>query len=161
METDGQRAPKPEFATLFDTIEFPEAYRITYLAGAIAGPAYEAIKREFGLIRAEYVLLVCLAHFDELTAQDVANISRRPRNTVSRAVHRMVAEGLILRAPDATDGRQARLRITDAGRALQKQAARHLQDRQIAILGGLDQDERELFSKLLRKAARHAASLGD
>lgn len=78
---------------VFYTIEHPEAYRITYLANAIVFPAYAAIKRDFGLVRVEYILLVCLSHYDALTAQDVANISRRPRNTISRAVHRMKSEG--------------------------------------------------------------------
>ncbi len=152
------RQPR-DYNGLFDKIEFPEAYRITYLAGAIAVPAYSAIKRDLGIIRAEYVLLACLAHFSEMTAQDVARISRRPRNTVSRAVHRMVAEGYIERAPDADDGRQARLKITPAGRDLHKNAAEYLRSRQDVVLNGLNKDEREVFSGLLRKAALGAALL--
>ena len=150
-----------DFTALFDLIEFPDAYRTTYLAGSIAIPAYAAIKRDFGIIRAEYVLLACLAHFDGLTAQDVANIARRPRNTVSRAVHRMVAEGYIERAPDAEDGRQSRLRITPAGRVLHGKAAACLTARQDEVLSVFDARERETFSRLLRKAARHAAALED
>ena len=161
MAKDTDDSRMRDFAVLFDTIEFADAYRTTYLAGSIARPAYDAIKQEFGIIRAEYVLLACLAHFDALTAQDVANIARRPRNTVSRAVHRMVAESYIERAPDAEDGRQSRLRITEAGRSLHERAAVYLQDRQEAVLAGLDADERRVFSKLLRKAARHAATLED
>ena len=158
-DTTGQQ--RRDFTSLFDAIEFPDAYRTTYLAGSIARPAYDAIRRDLGIIRAEYVLLACLAHFEELTAQDVANIARRPRNTVSRAVHRMVAEGYIERAPDADDGRQARLRITDAGRRLHERAAAYLAARQDRVLSGLDDGERAAFSALLRKAALHAASLKD
>lgn len=153
------RSRTRDFTSLFDEIEFPDAYRTTYLAGSIAGPAYAAIKRDLGIIRAEYVLLVCLAYFPDLTAQDVARIGRRPRNTVSRAVHRMVAEGFIERAPDAEDARQAHLRITPAGRALHERAAVYLSERQEIVLGALDEEERATFSRLLGKAARHAASL--
>lgn len=149
-----------DFTGLFDMIAFPEAYRITYLAGSIAIPAYADIKRDLGLIRAEFVLLACLAHFPEMTAQDVARVSQRPRNTVSRAVHRMVAEGYIERAPDAEDGRQARLRITGAGRDLQARAARYLTARQDQVLAHLSPDERRHLSDLLRKAARGAAAMG-
>ncbi|MGI9356168.1 MAG: MarR family winged helix-turn-helix transcriptional regulator [Rhizobiaceae bacterium] len=150
-----------DYTALFDTIEFPEAYRITYLAGAIAVPAYSGIKRDLGIIRAEYVLLACLSHFEEMTAQDVARISRRPRNTVSRSVHRMVAEGYIERAPDAEDGRQARLKITPAGRTLHRKAARYLKKRQEVVLTGLDESERQVFSDLLRKVALSASALED
>ncbi len=149
------------FLKIFDTVEFRDAYRISYLANAIVMPSYEAIRRDYGIIRAEYVLLVCLSHFPELTAQDVARIARRPRNTVSRAVHRMLAEGYIERVPDPDDGRQARLTITTTGRALHEKIAEYLRRRQEEVLGNLDASEREMLTTLLRKAALHAASLSD
>ena len=133
---------------LFETIEFRDAFRLTYLGNAIINPAYEAIRREFGLIRPEYTLLACLSHYSELTAQDVATISRQPRNTISRAVHR-----------DPDDARQSRLRITPKGRALHESAALVMQQRQEEVLGGLDEDERDTLSRLLLKSARFAASL--
>lgn len=144
---------------LFETIEFRDAFRLTYLGNAIINPAYEAIRREFGLIRPEYTLLACLSHYSELTAQDVATISRQPRNTISRAVHRTLAEGYIERAPDPDDARQSRLRITPKGRALHESAALVMQQRQEEVLGGLDEDERDTLSRLLLKSARFAASL--
>jgi len=150
-----------DLTRIFDTIEYPEAYRITYLANAIVFPAYGEIKRDFGLVRAEYILLACLSHFDVLTAQDVARISRRPRNTISRAVHRMLDEGYLDRAPDPDDGRQSRLRITPAGRALHGHVADYLSRRQDEVLGGLTAPERETLSGLLKKAAQTAARLND
>ena len=142
-----------DLTRIFDEIEYPLAYRITYLANSIVFPAYGAIKREFGLVRAEYILLVCLSHFERLTAQEVARISRRPRNTISRAVHRMLAEGYLDRAPDPADGRQAVLCITPAGRALHERIVGTLVARQEEVLGGLDAGEREVLGRLLRKAA--------
>ena len=96
-----------------------------------------------------------------MKAQDVADISRRPRNTVSRAVHRMVAEGNIERTPDTEDGRQARLKITQAGRALHLKAAAKLKLRQDLVLDLLDSEERKLFSDLLLKLAVGASKLSD
>ncbi|MEP1209272.1 MAG: MarR family transcriptional regulator [Rhizobiaceae bacterium] len=154
-------ADTPDLAEIFDEIEYPEAFRITYLANSIVFPAYGEIKRDFGLVRSEYILLACLSHFEELTAQDVARISRRPRNTISRAVHRMLAEGFLQRAPDPSDGRQARLRITRLGRDLHHKIASYLVRRQDQILGGLSTSERSTLSKLLKKAALHASRLPD
>lgn len=150
---------EPELTVIFDTIEYPEAYRITYLANSIVFPAYAEIKRDFGLVRAEYILLACLSHFDVLTAQDVARISRRPRNTISRAVHRMLREGFIDRAPDPDDGRQSRLRITDAGRDLHVSISAYLTRRQDEVMGALTTQERHTLAQLLKKAALHAAQL--
>ena len=149
----------PDLTKIFDTIEYPDAYRITYLGNAIVMPAYDAVQRDFGLVRAEYILLVCLSHYEELTAQDVARIARRPRNTISRAVHRMLKEGHLQRAPDPNDGRQARLRITPSGRALHEEIATYLLRRQEEVLSVLSADERRTLSGILQKAALHAATL--
>lgn len=155
------RSDDTDLTRIFDTIEYPEAYRITYLANAIVFPAYAEIKRDFGLVRAEYILLACLSHFDVLTAQDVARISRRPRNTISRAVHRMLKDGYLDRAPDPEDGRQSRLQITPAGRALHDQISTYLSRRQNDVLATLSQDERKTLATLLKKAALNAANLDD
>lgn len=159
MANEKHEGKAQDLTRIFDTIEFPDAYRITYLANAIVIPGYDAVKRDFGIIRSEYFLLCCLSHFPELLAQDVARIARQPRNTVSRAVHRMLDEGYIERSPDPDHGRKALLSITRKGRALHEKIAVYLKARQDEVLGGLDQTERELFRGLLRKAALHAATL--
>lgn len=159
MKRSVEAAVETDLTRIFDTIEYPEAYRITYLANAIVFPAYADIKKDFGLVRAEYILLVCLSHFDTLTAQDVAQISRRPRNTISRAVHRMLEEGFLDRAPDPADGRQSHLRITPAGREMHGQIATYLSRRQDEVLAGLTAEERATLQRILKKAALHAATL--
>ncbi|MEL7465155.1 MAG: MarR family transcriptional regulator [Pseudomonadota bacterium] len=157
----GDELGAQDLTTIFETVEFADAYRISYLANAVVTPGYDAVKREYGVIRGEYLLLCCLSHYPVLTAQDVATISRRPRNTISRAVHRMLAEGYIERAPDPDDGRQSRLTITPAGRALHGKIAAMLAERQETVLGGLGEEERATLSALLLKAARHAATLDE
>ncbi len=155
------RSHNTELTRIFDTIEYPEAYRITYLANAIVFPAYSEIKRDFGLVRAEYILLACLSHFDSLTAQEAARISRRPRNTISRAVHRMLSDGYLDRAPDPADGRQSKLKITPKGRALHDKISSYLSRRQDDVLAALSAGERATLTALLKKAALHAAKLDD
>ena len=152
-------AATPDLTRIFDTVEFRDAYRISYLANAIVVPGYEGIRREFGIIRAEYLLLLCLAHVPVLTARDVAQMTRRPRNSISRAVHRMLAEGYLDRAPDPSDGRQARLKLKPKGRALHKKIAARLVERQEEVLAALDPAERGQLDGLLQKLALHAATL--
>ena len=142
---------------LFDRVEFPDAFRITYLAGAIITPVYEEMKRDLGLIRPEYTLLACLSHLGEMTAQDVARVSRQPKGTISRVVQRTLAAGLIERAPDPDDARQARLRVTPEGRAMHERGAARMRARQEEVLAGLTASERRALSRLLGKAALHAA----
>ena len=88
-----------------------------------------------------------------LTAQDVSRLTGRPRNSISRAVHRMLAVGHIERAPDPDDGRQVRLTITESGRSLHEKIAATMRERQEQVLAGLAPRERDALRKLLRKAA--------
>ena len=148
-----------ELTSIFENVEFSDAYRISYLANAIVVPSYDDIKRDFGIIRAEYLLLLCLAHFPVLTAQDVSTMTRRPRNSISRAVHRMLSVGYLNRVPDPDDGRQAKLSITPSGRALHDAIAKTLVTRQEEVMDALDDSERQEFQRILQKLALHTATL--
>ncbi len=118
-----------DYSNIFEAVEFPDAYKVSYLANAIVFPTYEDVRKDFGLVRAEYHLLLCLAHYSELTAQDVARITRRPRNSISRAVHRMLDLGFLKRVPDPDDARQAKLQITRKGKIMHQKISAYLVDR--------------------------------
>lgn len=150
---------KPDPKEFLQRVEFRDAALLSFVTSAIIVPAYDEVKREFGIIRAEYMLLLCLSHYPVLTAQDVSRLTGRPRNSISRAVHRMLADGHIERAPDPEDGRQARLTITETGRAIHGRIAELMQQRQETVLGGLKPDERNALRALLEKAASYAVSI--
>jgi DNA-binding MarR family transcriptional regulator len=149
----------PDPTVIFDAIEFRDAYRMSYLTNAVIVPTYDEVRRDFGVIRAEYHLLMCLAHYPTLSAQDVSRLTRRPRNSISRAVHRMLAEGYLDRAPDPDDGRQSLLTITPAGRALHEKIAARLAARQEEILAPLSVSERRQLDRILERLTLHTAAL--
>ena len=148
-----------DYSNIFEAVEFPDAYKVSYLANAIVFPTYEDVRKDFGLVRAEYHLLLCLAHYSELTAQDVARITRRPRNSISRAVHRMLDLGFLKRVPDPDDARQAKLQITREGKIMHQKISAYLVDREAEIFSVLSDTERESFRKLIRKLANFASTL--
>ena len=148
-----------ELTTIFETVEFPDAYKISYLANAIVIPTYEDIRKDFGLVRAEYHLLLGLAHYAELTAQDISRMTRRPRNSISRAVHRMLERGFIKRAVDSENRRQAKLSITLKGRKIYEKISKYLVQREQVVLDILSENELEKLRDILRKLASHAAGL--
>lgn len=150
-----------DVAEFIATVGLRHAYRLSYLTSAIVTAGYDAVKRETGLIRGEYLLLLCLSHQKILTAQDVARMTRRPRNTISRAVHRMLDEGYIDRAPDPSDGRQSKLTITAKGRAMQTRIEQILSEREEEVVAPLSADDHASLDAILQKLARHAASLKD
>ncbi len=150
--------PEPKDLTaLFERTEVPDLYRLSYIANALVLPLYDAVKRDFDLSRGEYLLLFCLSHFPVLTARDVAEMSKRPRNTISRAVHRMLNEGYIDRVPDPEDGRQARLTITQSGRELHDRVMERFRSRETQGFQILDEDDRATLDRILQKLALHIA----
>lgn len=149
---DEARDPKAIFARN----EVPDTFRISFLANSLVLPIYEEIKRDHDLSRGEYLLLFCLSNVAELTAQDVADMTGRPRNSISRAVHRMLRDGYLTRSPDPDDGRQALLRITPSGRALHIDIVSKFVAREAALFGALSQQEREALDLLLGKLVDHA-----
>jgi len=150
-----------DVAEFIATVGLRHAYRLSYLTSAIVTAGYDAVKRETGLIRGEYLLLLCLSHQKILTAQDVARMTRRPRNTISRAVHRMLDEGYIDRAPDPSDGRQSKLTITAKGRAMQTRIEQILSEQEEEVVAPLSADDHASLDAILQKLVRHAASLKD
>ena len=148
-----------DYSNIFEAVEIPDAYKVSYLANAIVFPTYEDVRKDFGLVRAEYHLLLCLAHYSELTAQDVARITRRPRNSISRAVHRMLDLGFLKRVPDPDDARQAKLQITLEGKIMHQKIAAYLVEREAEIFRVLSDTERESFRELIRKLANFASTL--
>lgn len=150
-----------DVAEFIATVGLRHAYRLSYLTSAIVTAGYDAVKRETGLIRGEYLLLLCLSHQKISTAQDVARMTRRPRNTISRAVHRMLDEGYIDRAPDPSDGRQSKLTITAKGRAMQTRIEQILSEQEEEVVAPLSADDHASLDAILQKLVRHAASLKD
>ena len=148
-----------DYSNIFESVEFPDAYKVSYLANAIVFPTYEDVRKDFGLVRGEYHLLLCLAHYSERTAQDVARITRRPRNSISRAVHRMLDLGFLKRVPDPSDARQAKLQITNEGKIMHKKVSEYLVAREAEIFSVLSESEREHFRNLIRKLANFASTL--
>ena len=150
-ETSDDTGTGRDLMAIFERNEMPDTFRISFLANSLVLPVYDEIKREYDLSRGEYLLLFCLSNMTELTAQDVAQMTGRPRNSISRAVHRMLRDGYLTRSPDSEDGRQALLRITPAGQKLHKQIVPKFAERQGALLGALTGNERHQLDRLLSK----------
>lgn len=140
-----------DMSAIFEQSPIRDTFRISFVANRLVLPVYDQILRQLGINRGEYLLVFCLSHFDELTAQDIAQMTARPRNSISRAVHRMIADGYVTRSAHPTDGRQKLLRITAEGRKLHDKILPLFCSREADILSVLDPDERKTLDGLLQK----------
>ena len=149
----------------------PMAYRLNYVANFYVGPLIKRMEDKHKMTRPEWIVLFCLNQQTGLNAQQISNVTGRPKTSISTAVRQLQKKKLIVRHTDVKDGRRQVLRVTDAGQKiykaiLQVRRARERHDRVPRPRGAErpdgdprqdDRQQRELGQALL---AHSAGSLG-
>lgn len=141
---------------ILDAVPIPIAYRIAFITNFYREPLLRRIEREHGVIRPEWTVLICLRFRDDICARDICAITEQPSNTVSRAVASLEGKGLIVGAPDSSDGRRRNLRLTDAGKALHDRLMEPFVEAEAEMTGVLTAAEKTQLVQLLDKIARDA-----
>jgi MarR family transcriptional regulator, temperature-dependent positive regulator of motility len=160
--TNASAAPRPApeagepARIMLDETAIRIGYRVSYLANFYSGPIYRELEATDGLSRPDVIVIVCLAHCRSLTAQDISNMTGRPKNSLSRAVHKLLARGLITRIAAPQDPRQAQLDLTPAGRATFDAFMPRFIEREARMLAPLTAAERREFDRLLGKLVHRA-----
>jgi DNA-binding MarR family transcriptional regulator len=121
-------------------------------------PVFARIQRQSGLLRDENNILFCLAHCGPLTARSICQVLGRPKNSISRAVERLLERQLIASAPVASDRRHSLLSLLPAGRELIAWSTALFRDRQEHMLRALSATERVALDSILTKLMADAES---
>jgi len=127
------------------------AARFNYLALRYNQPLYGWVAERFGLARVEFVVIYSLGLMDGVTASEIAVSTAFPKNTLSRAVARLVRLGLVGRGRLAADHRAQPLTLTPAGRSLLDEALPRFVALEAEMLAPLSLVERETLSTLMAK----------
>jgi MarR family transcriptional regulator, temperature-dependent positive regulator of motility len=127
------------------------SFRINYLSLMFNVPVYGAIEQRYGLVRPQYVVLYALYLRDGIAAKDVSASAGFPKNTISRAISKLLRRKLIQRASDPTDRRSYVLRLTDAGRRILDETVPLMVEREKQMLETLTREEQRVLSKLLAR----------
>ncbi|MEQ8346966.1 MAG: MarR family transcriptional regulator [Sneathiellaceae bacterium] len=147
---------------LFDICDrtvMPIAYRLGFIMNVYREPIIRQFEAEFGLIRPEWTILLCLAEQDGLTARDICDMTGLLRNAISRGVALLEKKGLITRQSDRADGRLMRLSMTDDGQAIFARIEPILQAREAALLSVIPEAERERFRGYLDLLCRQVQEM--
>lgn len=127
------------------------SFRINFLALQFNVPIYRWIEVEFGLQRVEFVVLYSLNLKNGVTASAICNSSGFPRNTISRAIQKLIDKNIVRREVDSGDLRSFVLHLTDEGKRIVDAAMRPMQEREQMMLAGLSPAEQLMLSELLAK----------
>lgn len=141
------------------------AARFNYLALRYNVPLYGWVKERFDLARVEFVVIYNLAVAGSFTASEIASSTAFPKNTLSRAVNRLVKLGHIRATADGGDRRARILTLTESGRAIFDEALPRFAGLEQEMLAPLSLVEREMLSTLLAKVVlamfhEHASETG-
>jgi MarR family transcriptional regulator, temperature-dependent positive regulator of motility len=126
-------------------------YRVGYLFNQGMGPVYKQTEREMDIARPQFASLFCICQLGRSTASDIVELTGIPKNSVSRAVQRLLNDGLIESNDDRSDGRRAILTITKAGQKVHDKVLAMLVARQKQMLAPLNAQERQELDRLLTK----------
>jgi DNA-binding MarR family transcriptional regulator len=127
------------------------SFRINYLALLFNLPVYGWIERRYEMARPEYVVLYSLGVKDAISANDICQSSGFPKNTLSRAIQKLLQRRLIRRAEDASDRRRYVLRLTAEGKRIVNETLPTMLERERRMLETLNNDEQQVLSKLLAR----------
>jgi len=157
-EPDSDFGRRETLAAVLKDSPLPVAYRLNYVANFYVGPLVKNMEQAFGLSRPEWIILFCLNRRPELSAQQISNVSGRPKTSISAAVRQLQVKKLIVRSTDVRDGRRLVLHLTDSGRKVYQEILASFVNREAAMLDCLNRDERGAFLQLLDKIIANSTS---
>lgn len=139
---------------ILDATPFGIGYRLAFLTNLWREPLLRQMEKDFGIIRPELTVLMCLTFREGVHARDICEVTEQPSNTVSRGVASLEKKGYLLRSRDTGDTRRQVLRITPEGRAVHDRIMKRFASAERRMLGILSQREQSDLLRLLDKVAR-------
>ncbi|MCD1617542.1 MarR family winged helix-turn-helix transcriptional regulator [Salipiger marinus] len=134
--------PELPLATTLEVRDRCLCFRAQRAARAL-GRRFDAALKPVGLTNGQFSLLMSLNRPDPPRISDLAPFLAMDRTTLTAALKVLERRGLVLQGTDSGDRRSRRLRLSDDGRALLKQAVpiwRRTHAEIDAALDGLDLD---------------------
>lgn len=134
-------------------------YRLAVLAEAVSRATSLVYTERFDLGRDEWRILAALANRPSTKTSELIHLTTMDKMQVSRALARMVDNGLVERRVDLKDRRGHELRLLPAGRSLYTRIVPKVQERADHLLAGLNDSEREQLLRTMNQVLGRARSL--
>lgn len=127
------------------------SFRLNFIAFRFNDPVYRWIETRYGLVRPEFVALYAVGLREGVAAKNIVASSGLPKNTLSRAIQKLLTRRLLKRETDKDDLRSYVLRLTPAGRAIFDETMPMMVDQQSAMLSALTESEQRTLCELMDK----------
>ncbi|PZU91254.1 MAG: MarR family transcriptional regulator [Chelatococcus sp.] len=127
------------------------SFRLNFVAFRFNDPVYRWIETRYGLMRPEFVALYAVGLREGVAAKNIVASAGLPKNTLSRAIQKLLQRRLLKRETDSEDLRSYGLFLTGAGRRIFDETMPVMVRQQETMLSALDDDEQRLLRQLLDK----------
>jgi DNA-binding MarR family transcriptional regulator len=107
--------------------------------------------RELGITAQQRVILLCVGKFPGISAGQIASVFHLDAGTVSAALRRLEAKGLLERRKDGRDKRRVNLGLTAKGRALDRPMDNTVERGVEALLASTSAAELAATKEVLRR----------
>lgn len=124
-------------------------YRLSRLLAVGGSMVIRLCEGRFGITRREWRVIARLAQEQELLSSELAERIQLDRARTSRAVTSLVAKKLVRRQAGTADRRQARLALTEKGRALHAALFPLVSDINRGLLGALPAADVQQLERML------------
>ncbi len=135
-------------------------YRLSLLSNAVSGAIAAVYGDKFAISMPEWRIMMILAEYPDVSADEVCRRTKIEKSVVSRAVARLLKRHFINREIDEDDRRRSILRLSETGLSVYDEVMPIARDYEAKLLSGLTAEEMETFNamidKLLEKASRIA-----
>ena len=133
-------------------------YRLSLLSNAVSGAIAAVYGDKFAISMPEWRIMMILAEYPNVSADEVCRRTKIEKSVVSRAVARLLKRHFINREIDEDDRRRSILRLSETGLSVYDEVMPIARDYEAKLLSGLTAEEMETFNtmidKLLEKASR-------
>lgn len=151
-------APPPDGPSTIDLQRFLP-YRLSLLSNMLSTVIARIYETDSGLTVSEWRLLVILARYQPISANEVCTHTAMDKVRVSRAVSRAQAAGLVDRQTDSDDRRRSVLSLTPAGQTLHDRLVPLALEREREVLKGLNPEEIDQLFAMIDRLSNRVYSL--
>jgi DNA-binding MarR family transcriptional regulator len=127
------------------------AFRLNFVSFGFNDPVYRWIETRYGLVRPEFGALYAVGLREGVAAKNIVASTGLPKNTLSRAIQKLLHRRLLRREVDPEDMRSYVLFLTPAGRAIFEEAMPVMLKQQDALLAPLSELEQRQLCQLMDK----------
>ena len=134
-------------------------YRLSLLSNAVSGAIAAVYGDKFAISMPEWRIMMILAEYPDVSADEVCRRTKIEKSVVSRAVARLLKRHFINRDVDDKDRRRSILRLSETGLSVYDEVMPIARDYEAKLLSDLSAGELETFNDMIDRLTEKAARI--